>query len=93
MLFISMIAPFGSVTGNTVGRWITIFLKVSGINTTEFSAHSTRSAASSLAIARELSTGTVLQANHCASQTTFSHFYNRRVDTTFPTTATTPDLT
>jgi hypothetical protein len=93
MLFISMIAPFGSVTGNTVGRWINIFLKVSGINTTEFSAHSTQSAASSLAIAQELSTGTVLQANHCASQTTFSHFYNRRVETTFPTTATTPDLT
>jgi integrase len=83
MLFISTIAPFGPVTGNTVGRWIKNFLKTAGIDTSIFSAHSTRSAAASLAVARGLSIDAVLQAGHWASQTTFGRFYNRGVDATF----------
>ena len=83
MLFIGTIAPYAPVTGNTVGRWIKNFLKTAGIDTAVFSAHSTRSAAASLAVARGLSIDAILQAGHWASQTTFGRFYNRGVDATF----------
>ncbi|KZR99559.1 Tyrosine recombinase, partial [Daphnia magna] len=83
MLFISLIASFRAVTGNTIGRWIKTFLKTAGINTEIFSAHSTRSAASSLAVTRGLSIDRILQAGNWASQTTFGRFYNRETTTTF----------
>lgn len=82
-LFISLISPYGAVTGNTIARWIKSFLKLAGIDTSVFSAHSTRGAASSLAIAKGLSVDTVLQAGHWSSHSTFSRFYNRQTNPTF----------
>jgi hypothetical protein len=83
MLFISMIAPFGSVKGSTGGRQIKNFLREAEINTAVFSAHSNRSLASSLTVGRGLSIDAVLRLAIWASQTTFSRFYNRVVDATF----------
>jgi len=61
MLFISMIAPFGSVKGSTGGRQIKNFLREAEINTAVFSAHSNRSLASSLTVGRGLSIDAVLR--------------------------------
>lgn len=61
MLFISMIAPFGSVKGSTGDRRIKNFLREAGINTAVFSAHSNRSFASSLTVGRGLSIDVVLR--------------------------------
>jgi hypothetical protein len=44
-LFISVIAPHGGVTANTMSRWIRISLKEFGVDTSVFNAHSTRGAA------------------------------------------------
>jgi hypothetical protein len=82
-LFISLVAPFRAVTGNTIRRWVKTFLKSAGGDTEIFCAHSTRSAASSLAVARGISIDKILQAGNRASQTTFSRFYNREQTTTF----------
>ena len=83
MLFISLVAPFRAVTGNSIGRWIKTFLKSAGVDTEIFSAHSTRSAASSLAVSKGISIDKILQAGNWATQTTFSRFYNREQTTTF----------
>jgi hypothetical protein len=83
MLFISLIAPFRAVTGNTIGRWINFFLRTAGINTEIYSAHSTQSAASSLAVARGLSVDQILQTGNWASESTFNRFYNREKTATF----------
>lgn len=43
-LFISYRKPHGAITRETLSRWITIVLTASGIDTSEFTAHSTRAA-------------------------------------------------
>ena len=48
-LFLSHVAPFKPVSSSTIARWVKQTLQVSGINTTQFSAHSTRGAASTAA--------------------------------------------
>ena len=50
-IFISVIAPHGGVTANTISRWIRTSLKESGVDTSVFNAHSTRGAAASKALA------------------------------------------
>jgi hypothetical protein len=59
MLFVALVAPFASVTGNTIRRWIKTFLKKAGIYTSIYSVHLTRSVASSLAVIRGLSINTI----------------------------------
>lgn len=48
-LWVSARAPHGRVSSNTIASWIKAVMKESGIDTGIFSAHSTRSAASSQA--------------------------------------------
>ena len=48
-LFLSYQEPHGSVSSDTIARWIKCILKGAGINTSLFTAHSIRSASSSKA--------------------------------------------
>ena len=51
-LFLTYQKPYHAVSASTLRRWIMSMLKLAGIDTTRFSAHSTRSASSSSAASR-----------------------------------------
>lgn len=78
-LFLTLIAPFRPVTGSTVGRWIRSYLSKAGIDTAVFSAHSTRGAGASKAVANGVPIDTVLRAAQWAKESTFAKFYHRSV--------------
>ena len=63
-LFISCIKPHRVVTSNTVSGWIRSLLTDAGIDTTIFSAHSTRGAAASKAFNVGMSMDAILKAGH-----------------------------
>jgi integrase len=76
-LVIAVIPPHKPVSPNTTSRWIKSVLKSAGVNTDEYGAHSTRSAAASKASASGLSIDAILKAGSWAQESTFRKFYNR----------------
>ena len=80
-LLVSFIKPFGAVTASTVGRWIKTLLGQAGVDTTQFSAHSTRSASTSKAAA-SVPVELILATAGWKEESTFRRFYNRPVAVT-----------
>lgn len=78
-LFISLIAPYRSITANTMSGWIRSSLKAAGVDTAVFKAHSTRGAAASKALASGLSLDSILKAGQWSRESTFSKFYQRDI--------------
>ena len=81
-LFISVRKPHSPVKPCTIGKWLKKIMAASGIDTSAFSAHSTRGAATSKARAVGVSTQDILKAANWCSESTFCRFYHR------PTTST-----
>lgn len=79
MLILSIAALYHKVTGSTVAKWIKSILKDAGLGTEIFSAHSTRGASASKALANGSSTDSILRAAHWSSENTFNKFYRREV--------------
>lgn len=79
-LFLSYKKPHNEVSTNTISRWIKIMLEESGIDTSVFSAHSTRHASTSAARMRGVSIDEIRRtAGWTGSSTSFGRFYNRPV--------------
>lgn len=79
-LFISFNKPFKAVTSQTVGRWIKQELKECGINTSVFSAHSTRHASTSRAAEKGVSLDLIKRAAGWTGESQiFAKFYNRPI--------------
>lgn len=78
-LLLSFVAPNNPVAGNTVGRWIKSYLNLAGIDTTIFSAHSTRSAAASNAARLGMPIDAILKSGDWKHESTFARFYYRKV--------------
>ena len=76
-LFLSHVAPFKPVSSSTIARWVKQTLQVSGIDTTQFSSHSTRGAASTAAALAGLSAHQIMMRAGWSSQDTFCRFYYR----------------
>ncbi|KZS01974.1 Uncharacterized protein APZ42_001167, partial [Daphnia magna] len=76
-LLIGSTKPHNPVTSATVGRWIKDQLREAGIDTSIFSAHSTRGAAASKAASSGVSIQAILKQGHWSNENTFSKFYRR----------------
>ncbi|CAD6208180.1 GSCOCG00010434001-RA-CDS, partial [Cotesia congregata] len=77
-LFISYRKPFGTVTTQTISRWIKLTLKDSGLDVTTFSAHSTRHASTSKAHKLGVNIDEIRKtAGWSGTSNTFGKFYNR----------------
>ena len=76
-LLICSTKPHNPLTSSTVGRWIKDQLKEAGIDTSVFSAHSTRGAAASKAASAGVPIQSILNQGHWATESTFSKFYRR----------------
>ncbi len=77
-LLIGLISPFNNVSASTVSRWIKWVLKEAKVEAV-FSAHSTRGAAASRAVAQGVPIDSVLRSVNWAAESTFTRFYRRAV--------------
>ena len=75
-LFLAVVPPHWPVSSSTIGRWIKKSLERTGLEPT-FSAHSTRSAASTAAALSGLSTQEVMDRTGWSSLDTFCKYYFR----------------
>lgn len=76
-LLISYVKPFKRVVSSTVSRWIVSGLKMAGIDTEKFGAHSTRGAATSASKKLGVAMRDILATAGWSSDSTFSKFYHR----------------
>lgn len=76
-LFVSCNKPHRNITSNTVSGWIRSSLAAAGIDTSVFSAHSTRGASASKALAAGISIDAILKTGNWARESTFNKFYKR----------------
>lgn len=81
-LFLTLKRPYRESTAQTLCRWIKDMLTKCGIDTTIFSAHSTRHASSSAAFRKGVSLDVIKRtAGWSNSSSTFAKFYNRPIRT------------
>lgn len=79
-LFIGIKKPHNEVGSQTLSRWIKRTLGECGIDTTMFSAHSTRHAATSRAFSLGVSIDTIRNtAGWSGNSNTFAKYYNRNI--------------
>ena len=77
-LLISFQKPHNSVGKDTIARWIKSTLESAGIDTTVYTAHSTRAASTSAVNKTALSINTILNAAGWTRESTFSRFYKKQ---------------
>lgn len=77
-LFLTYKKPFRPATSQTIGRWLKATLSASGIDTSIFSAHSTRHASTSSASLSGISIDVIRRSAGWTNQSSvFANFYNR----------------
>lgn len=76
-LFIGLRPPYNSVGASTVARWLKLVLNDAGVDTSIYSAHSTRGASVSNAANSGVPTEAILVAGNWNSESTFTRFYRR----------------
>ena len=81
-LFLSYASPHKQVGSETISRWIKNTLFSAGVDTTKFTAHSTRSAACSAAFKNGVPLNVILSTANWARSSTFAKFYNKPVKQT-----------
>ena len=81
-LFVSFIKPHKAVTSSTIARWLRTMLELSGIDSSIFGAHSTRSASTSAAARGGVTLEDILKAANWSSESVFQKFYHKEVDKT-----------
>lgn len=79
-LILTFKKPHNPATTQTISRWIKSILLASGVDTTLFSAHSTRHSSTSFASKKGISIDTIKNTAGWTSQSsTFARFYNRPI--------------
>ena len=78
-LLISYVKPHCKVSTNTISRWLKDVLKRSGIDTSIFTAHSFRSAASSAARSSNVPIDKIMTTAGWKSSETFRKFYDKPI--------------
>lgn len=80
-LFISFKKPYRAVTAQTLGRWIKSILKISGVDTSVFTAYSTRHASTSMAKEKGVNIDLIKKtAGWTIESKTFARFYDLPIE-------------
>ena len=79
-LFIGLSKQHVSIGKSTLARWIKLCLQKAGIDVARYTAHSTRGASASGAVAAGVPIDSVLKKANWASVKTFNRFYNRELN-------------
>lgn len=78
-LLLSFVKPHKAVKPCTISRWILEVLTLSGIDTSTFKGHSTRSASSSKAVVQGVPMTEILKKGHWTTSTTFERTYRKEI--------------
>ncbi|CAC5369294.1 unnamed protein product [Mytilus coruscus] len=78
-LFITHSKPFKPVACATIVRWIKTVLKLAGIDTDMFKAHSTRTASTSAAFSAGMPINDILKAAGWGNESVFGRFYQKKI--------------
>ena len=78
-LLVSYQKPSRPVSKHTVSRWLKHEVKLAGINTSTFAAHSLRAASTSFAKAQKLSITTIMDSAGWSSENTFMKYYKKTI--------------
>ena len=70
--------PLKCTSCHYIGHWIKDTLKVAGVDTERFTAHSTRGASTSRALARGVPIAEILKVANWSSTSTFERFYHHQ---------------
>ena len=81
-LLVSYQKPHKAISKDTLARWLKQELKLAGIDTSIFGAHSTRAASTSAAKAHNVSIATIMTSAGWSSENTFRKFYNKAITST-----------
>ena len=76
-LLISYVKPYNAVSKDTISRWVKTVLDLSGVDTSIFSAHSTRSAATTGAKGMHVPLLTIMRTAGWSNANTFSRYYDK----------------
>ena len=79
ILFISHIKPHKAVKTSLISRWLKNVLRLSGIDTSQFSAHSTRSASSTFAANCGVSISNIMKVADWSRAGTLKSFYQKPI--------------
>lgn len=71
--------PFREASKDSISRWIRTLLSKSGIDTSKFSGHSTRAAASAAARSSGISVDNMLSHVGWSNEKTFEKFYDKTI--------------
>lgn len=78
-LLISYVKPHKAVSNTTIGKWCKAALKDAGIDVTEFTSHSGRSASTSYASQTSLTLKEILKAGGWSNAQTFAKHYQKPI--------------
>lgn len=81
-LLLSFISPFKPISRSTLARWTINVLKLSGIDISKYSAHSTRGASASHALKLGLNLNAIMRNAGWRDSSTFAKFYHKQIETT-----------
>jgi len=84
-LLISYVKPHKAASNTTIGKWCKSVLKDAGIDVTEFTSHSGRSAATSYASHTSLTLQDILKAGGWSNAQTFAKHYHKPIVRNFGT--------
>ena len=78
-LFLSMQKPYKPVSKDTISRWCKDIMLCAGIDTNQYTTHSSRSAASSYAKTKGVSLKNIVDSAGWSNEHTFARFYDKDV--------------
>ena len=78
-LFLSYVRPHRVAGSQTISRWIKTTLKMAGVDTDIFKAHSTRAAACSAALSHGTPLEVIVKSAGWTKSTTFARYYNKPI--------------
>ena len=76
-LFLSYVRPHAPVSSQRIANWLKMVLKEAGIDTSVFSAHSTRGASATAAAKQGIPFSVIMKTADWARESTFQRFYYR----------------
>ena len=79
LLLISFRKPHNVVTPTTVSRWVQSVMSLSGVDTSVYKTHSSRSAVAAASKAQGFSLKQILDSAFWRSESTFRRFYDKEV--------------
>lgn len=80
-LFVTLLAPHTAAATDTISRWLKETLARAGVDTSVFTAHSTRSASTSAAKDSGTPINVIMSAAGWTNASTFAKFYQKTTDT------------